>query len=107
MAQFDCFKCGGTGKVSFRHIQNGDCFQCGATGRLSYQPRIVQADPHPELLVSGVNAGTSKQWDYLVKLCKDDDRIICRILKDAGAPMATLRYCSKSVMSKAIELAKG
>lgn len=35
MAGFECFKCGGKGKIrGFEHIENGDCFQCCGTGRL-------------------------------------------------------------------------
>lgn len=47
MATFECFKCGGKGKIrGFEHIENGDCFQCAGTGRLmsrEERSRIVVA----------------------------------------------------------------
>ena len=29
-----CIKCMGTGKVCFKHIENGRCFQCQGTGKV-------------------------------------------------------------------------
>jgi hypothetical protein len=101
----ECFKCGGKGKISgFEHIANGDCFQCGGSGKLANNKRRkIAADPHPELLVPEAERSTTKQWDYLVTLCDDNDEMICRVLRDAGAPMATQRYTTRAVMSRAIE----
>lgn len=104
MAKFPCFKCNGSGEVSFKHIANGVCFQCGGTGKLDYQPR-AKADPHPNLLVPEADLSTVAQWDHFNRLCTDDRRA-CQILRSAGAPMATRRYVTKAVMSKAIELAQ-
>jgi hypothetical protein len=33
--QGECSKCLGSGRVPFRHIENGVCFQCGGTGKIS------------------------------------------------------------------------
>lgn len=107
MATFPCFKCNGSGEVSFKHIENGVCFTCGGTGKLAYRPRAkIEADPHPELLVDEANRSTSKQWAYFNRLI-EDDRKACEILRQAGAPMATGRYVTKAIMSRAIELARG
>lgn len=103
MANTNCFKCNGTGEVSFKHIANGVCFQCSGSGKLSYRAQVA-ADPHPELLVPAEQRSTTKQWEYFGRLVQDD-RKACRIMKDAGAPMATQRYVTKAIMSKAIEMA--
>lgn len=107
MATFPCFKCNGSGQVSFKHIANGVCFTCAGSGQLSYRPRAkIRADAHPELLVAEQDRSTAAQWEYLGKLCGDSDRACCSVLKAAGAPMATQRYVTKAVMSRAIEIAK-
>lgn len=106
MAKFTCFKCGGSGEVSFKHIENGVCFTCGGSGKLSYQPKAKTfVEPHPELVIPEAERSTEKQWNYLDKLC-GTDRECCRVLAEAGAPYATGRYVSKKTMSKAIEIAK-
>jgi RecJ-like exonuclease len=108
MAKFTCYKCGGSGRVCFTHIENGVCFTCAGTGELSYQPKQkAWKDPHPEMIVPEATRSTTKQWEFLAKLCNDSDDACRKVLKAAGAPMATQRYVSKSVMSKAIEIAKG
>jgi hypothetical protein len=109
MAKFTCYKCGGSGQISaFSHIENGACFACSGSGQLSYQPKAkVQADPHPELLIPESERSTTKQWEYLSKLCDDSDRKICEIIRQAGGVMATQRYLNRKTMSKAIELARG
>lgn len=107
MTEFDCYKCGGSGEVSFKHIENGVCFACNGTGKLSYRPRTkITADPHPELLVPEHNRPTQKQWDFLGRLCDDNDDRFCKMVRAAGAPMATMRYMTKAQMSKAIDLAR-
>lgn len=107
MAEYNCFKCGGSGRVSFRHIENGVCFTCAGSGKLSYQPKgKAWQDPHPELLVPATEASTEKQWNYLDKLCGENSDTARRHLKAAGAKIASQRYVSKAVMSRAIEIAK-
>ncbi len=108
MTKFECFKCGGSGQIgAFRHIENGVCFTCGGSGKLSYQPKAkAWNDPHPEWIVAEDIRSTSKQWDYLAKLCNESDDACRKALKSAGAPMAAQRYVSKAIMSKAIELAR-
>lgn len=59
-----------------------------------------------ELLVAENDRSTVAQWEHLARLCGDSDRACCKVLKDAGAPMATQRYVTKAVMSRAIEIAK-
>jgi RecJ-like exonuclease len=106
MTTFPCFKCGGSGEVAFKHIENGVCFTCGGAGKLNYRPRAkVTIDPHPEWLVSENAMSSIKQWDYFNKLCPDD-RQACKLLEAAGAPRATRRYVTRTVMSRAIEMAK-
>ena len=103
---FQCPRCGGTGQTVWTHIENGICFQCGGTGEISYQPKKkAEADPHPELLVPEGERSTTRQWEYFAALCPSD-KLACEIMHKAGAPMATQRYVTKAVMSKAITLAK-
>jgi hypothetical protein len=108
MAKFDCYKCGGSGKIgAFAHIENGTCFTCGGAGKLDYQKQEkAWIDPHPDWLVAAEQRSTIKQWEYLAKLCGDHSDPVCRVLEAAGAPSATQRYVSKIVMSKAIVSAK-
>jgi hypothetical protein len=107
MTQFDCFKCGGSGRVAFRHVENGVCFTCGGSGKLSYQPKQnAWIDPHPEFLVPEADRATDKQWNYLVRLCNDNDDTFRRFIRAAGGQFATQRYVSKALISKAINLAK-
>lgn len=109
MAQFSCFKCGGSGKIgAFAHIEGGECFQCNGSGKLSYQPKPQKpfVEPHPEWVVAVGKRATIKQWEYLDKLCGDADTLANRFLKAAGAPASCEPYVSKAVMSRAIEIAK-
>lgn len=107
MAQFDCWKCGGSGKVPFHHIENGVCFTCGGSGKLAYRKRErVEADPHPELLVPQSEMATDKQWGYLLRLVRDNEDAFCRCVKACGAKYASQRYITKAMMSQAIEMAK-
>jgi hypothetical protein len=39
MKMFECDKCNGSGKVHWKHIENGRCFKCGGVGKLKYNPR--------------------------------------------------------------------
>lgn len=106
MATYTCHKCSGSGEVSFKHIANGVCFTCMGSGKVAYQPKQKGwTDPHPEWLVSDDVRSTTKQWEFLAKLCNDSDDRCCKVLKAAGAPMATQRYVTKAVMSKAIDMA--
>lgn len=108
MATFDCFKCLGSGKVPFAHIEGGVCFKCCGSGKLSYRKKEkAWVDPHPEWLVPEASRSTTKQWEYLAKLCGDSDSACRKALLAAGAPCASQRYVSKATMSKAIDLAKG
>lgn len=108
MAQFPCFKCGGSGEVAFRHIANGVCFQCGGTGRLSVRPaaEFQYRDKPGFPVLPESERGTAKQWDYLAKLTGDVDGECRRFIAQAGCPHATDVYVSRAVMSRAIELAK-
>lgn len=109
MAQFSCFKCGGSGKIgAFAHIEGGECFQCGGSGKLSYQPKpkAPRVEQHPEWVIPEGQRATLKQWDYLDKLCGDADTKARRFLQEAGAPLASEPYVSKAAMSRAIDLAK-
>lgn len=107
MAQYDCFKCGGSGEVAFRHIANGVCFQCGGTGKLTYRPRAkVEIEPHPELVVPEAIRSTTRQWEYLDRLCMESSDAARRVLKAAGAPLANQKYVTKTVMARAIDMAK-
>jgi hypothetical protein len=102
-----CFKCGSSGRIDkFRHIEHGICFQCAGTGKLFYRPRAEQAEPHPELVVSNDERATDKQWDYLTRLVNDDESAFCRLIRAAGGKLACQRYVSRSVISKAIEMAR-
>ncbi len=109
MANFPCFKCNGSGQVSFRHIANGVCFQCGGTGKLSTRKSVnefkYQDKPGFPVLIEDQQC-TMKQWEYLLKLVDDNDTRFCRILKQAGCPYATKVYVSRATMSRAIEIAK-
>jgi hypothetical protein len=105
MTTFPCFKCNGSGQVSFRHIENGKCFQCAGSGKLSYR-QTAKADPHPELLVAEAERATDKQWSYLLRLVREDDDKFCKIVRKAGAPFAAQRYIRRDVMSRAIEMAR-
>lgn len=106
MAQFNCFKCGGSGTVAFHHIENGVCFACGGSGKLAYRPKQGWTDPHPELLVSDADLSSTRQWGYLDHMCGGNSDTACRFLKAAGAQIASQRYVSRGIMSKAIGLAK-
>jgi RecJ-like exonuclease len=107
-ASYPCHKCNGTGFVAFRHIENGVCFTCAGSGQLSYRKREKAfVDPHPELLVPEAERATENQWNYLVRLTQDNDDTFRRFVRQAGAPMASQRYVTRAVMSRAIEMAKG
>lgn len=106
MAQFPCFKCNGSGEVSFRHIANGVCFQCGGTGKLDSRKVEAKQVHHFPVIPEGERA-TDKQWSFLGKLVGDNDAKFCRLVRAAGAPCANQTYVSKAVMSRAIEMAKG
>lgn len=106
MTQFDCYKCGGTGKVPFHHIENGDCFACGGSGQVAYRRRAKQAEPHPELLVPVEERATDKQWNYMVRLVCDNSDDFCRFIRAAGGKIANQKYVNKAVMSRAIEMAR-
>lgn len=107
MTTSPCTRCGGKGTLQvFRHVENGVCFACGGKGTLTYRPTSKPvAESHPELVIPEGERSTIKQWEYLEKLIQSDDEA-CRILRAVGAPMATQRYVSRSVMSRAIEMAK-
>lgn len=104
----NCHKCGGSGRIgAFAHIESGTCFTCGGSGELNYLPREkTWTDPHPEWIVPEATRSTVKQWEYLDRLCGEVSDKARKYLLAAGAPMATQRYVSKAVMSKAIDLAK-
>jgi len=102
---YECYKCGGTGEVSFRHIANGVCFACGGTGRLDRRAssKLVKLNYQP--VAEDVRC-TDKQWAFFGKLVLSDAEA-CRILKKAGAPCATQDAVTRAVMSRAIEMARG
>lgn len=106
MAEFDCFKCGGSGEVAFRHIDNGRCFQCGGTGRLAYRGRSGATFTPVAPIVPEGERSTAKQWAYFERLVPNDDEA-CRIMRAAGAPHASQVYVTRAAMSRAIDLAKG
>lgn len=109
MAKFTCYKCGGTGRIeAFTHIENGACFACGGSGQPAFQPKqkAVRIEPHPDWVIPEGQRATSKQWDYLDRLCGDTDTKARKFLKEAGAPLASEPYVSKAMMSKAIDLAR-
>ena len=109
MIDSPCFKCNGSGQVSFKHIANGVCFQCGGTGKLSIRKSDnefkYQDKPGFPVLTESQQC-TTKQWEYLLKLVDDSDTNFRKILKQAGCPHATKVYVSKAMMSRAIEIAK-
>ena len=106
MQTFNCFKCNGTGEVSFRHIANGVCFQCNGTGKLSGKAVGVQFTPVAPIVPEAFRS-TAKQWDYLARLAGDSDTKCRTWLKAAGAPVASQVYVDRATMSRAIEIAKG
>jgi RecJ-like exonuclease len=107
MSKFPCFKCNGSGQVAFKHIENGVCFQCGGAGTLSYQPKAkAEADPNPDLLVPADKRATDKQWEYLLRLVRENDDKFCRFVRAAGGKIAAQRYVTKAIMSRAIDLAR-
>jgi RecJ-like exonuclease len=109
MAQFTCYKCGGTGRIeAFAHIENGECFACGGSGKLDLQPwaKKLVTEKHPEWIIPEGQRATIKQWDYLDKLCGDTDTKARKLLKEAGAPLASAPYVSKAMISRAIDLAR-
>jgi hypothetical protein len=109
MANFPCFKCNGTGQVSFRHIENGVCFQCNGTGTLAYSGRkdTFKYEDKPGFpVLSETERCTIKQWEFLDRLTGENSDKFRKVLKTAGCPHATQVYVSKAVMSRAIDLAK-
>jgi hypothetical protein len=107
MAQFDCFKCGGSGQVSFRHIENGVCFQCSGTGKLAYRKKAEPKFEHKFPVIAEAERATNKQWAFLERLTGGSDTAFRKVVLAAGAPCANQTYISKVVMSRAIEMAKG
>ena len=65
---YECYKCGGTGEVSFRHIANGVCFACGGTGRLDRRAssKLVKLNYQP--VAEDVRC-TDKQWLFSGNWC--------------------------------------
>ena len=109
MTNSPCFKCSGTGYVSFKHICNGVCFQCGGTGTLTHRaakaPFVYQDKPGYPVLPEGTRS-TVAQWEYLERVAGGSDDKCRKAIHEAGCPYATSVYVSKAVMSRAIEIAK-
>jgi len=110
MAQFPCFKCGGSGEVAFRHVANGVCFQCEGTGRLSYRGRREKPFRYQDKpgfpVLPEAERSTAEQWERLNELTQDNDRLIRALVAIAGCPYATSVYVGRAVMDRAIEMAE-
>jgi hypothetical protein len=107
-ATFECFKCSGSGKIAaFSGIANGVCFQCSGSGKLTSKAAGVRFEPVAPVIPEAMQA-TIKQWEFLVRLCGDDDRKFRAALKAVGhtAPAAQV-YVTRQIMSKAIDYARG
>jgi len=47
--EMTCPRCGGTGHVTFSHVDNCRCWQCNETGRVTEKIQIVKRKPGPSI----------------------------------------------------------
>lgn len=104
MTTYDCYKCGGTGQVAFKHIAGGVCFACGGSGRRS-SPANGAAFAPVAPIIPEAERSTAKQWSYFCRLVEDESEGR-RLIRAAGAPCAMQLYVSRKVMKRAIDMAK-
>jgi hypothetical protein len=101
-----CFKCNGSGSVSFKHIANGVCFQCSGTGNLTIKNSGVKFTPVAPIIDEAIRS-TDKQWALLVQLSNDNDATCRNWVKAAGLTYASQIYVTKADMSRVINIALG